>query len=77
MKSKLYATIEDGKIVEWSDSSNAVELQDNQIPLTPLEYKILSAARGDLDLIFATAQSIAKTIGMREVQAIYNKVGKE
>ena len=48
MKSRHYATIEDGEIVEWTTGTAMVELKENQIPLTEKEWAIISLLRGDL-----------------------------
>jgi hypothetical protein len=48
MKSKLFATIENGKIISWTDSSSEEELKDYQIPLTIVQYEIVRAVHGDL-----------------------------
>jgi len=50
MKTKKFATIEDGKIKGTTDCSHEVELIENQIPLTGNELALIRVCDGDLQL---------------------------
>lgn len=39
----------DGKILRMTDSSNMVQLDDNQVPMTPNELALLRIVNGDLN----------------------------
>uniref|UniRef100_A0A6H1ZZM2 Uncharacterized protein n=1 Tax=viral metagenome TaxID=1070528 RepID=A0A6H1ZZM2_9ZZZZ len=63
MGTKYYATINQGQIIDLVDSSNEVELNQNQIPLTSNEIAILRIVHGDIQY----AKNIIRDIEQRVV----------
>lgn len=66
MKSKYFAQIQQGKIVKWTDCSHFEELNYDEIQLSEIEHKIISAVRGDLDLAEALIRQIKARIEVLE-----------
>jgi hypothetical protein len=48
-KARNFVTLQDGKIIETTDSSSEVELKNNQIPVTSNELAIIRIVDGDLE----------------------------
>jgi len=46
---RYFVTVENGKIISMTDSSNPKSLNDNEVPVTPNELAILRIVDGDLN----------------------------
>jgi len=65
MKAYCFITIENGEIVEMTDSTNRIELKPNQIPTTITQISILRAASGDIELAKMAIRDIERHISER------------